>query len=309
MTVLWFKRYQNGMDYSLRELECFTAVAEELSFTRAARRLRLSQPPLSRHVRELEEKLGARLFEREGRRVALTEAGALFHEGTRHVLADLTRAGEAARRHAAGETSRLRLGFVSAVLSPRLVEVLRVFRERHPEVQLSMRDAPPAEQLAALAGGSLDGGFVGLKPAEAAPGVRFHAWSREPLAAFVPRGHRLAERRTLALKELAGEGLVGVSAEAAPAFAAHLRELCRQAGFRPRVMQESPRAQAVAVMVAAGAGIALLPVSLERVVEGAAAVIPLGRTPPLTHVFAHRGGRVSAAMERFLALLDESVKT
>src|SRR6478735_3172389 len=105
------------MDYSLRELECFTAVAEELSFTRAARRLHLSQPPLSRHIRALEEKVGARLFTREARVVALTQAGRLFHEESRGILAQLARAGEAARRSAHGESDRLRLGMVSAVMS------------------------------------------------------------------------------------------------------------------------------------------------------------------------------------------------
>src|SRR5690606_29269291 len=120
---------------------------------------------------------------------------------------------------------------------------------------------------------------------------------------------RWAGRRAWAGRGLAGEGLGAGPGEAAPGSGAHVRGVCRQAGFRPRVIQESPRAQAVAVMVAAGAGIALLPVSLARVAEGAAAVIPLSKTPPLTHVFAHRGGRVSAAMERFLALLDEPVTT
>src|ERR1700748_1795874 len=108
------------MDYSLRELECFTAVAEELSFTRAAQKLHLAQPPLSRHIRALEEKLGATLFDRAGRKVALTAAGAVFQEETRTVLPQLIRAGETTRRFVSGETARLRLGFVSAVLSPAL---------------------------------------------------------------------------------------------------------------------------------------------------------------------------------------------
>ncbi|HEY9250730.1 MAG TPA: LysR family transcriptional regulator, partial [Rariglobus sp.] len=95
------------MNYSLRELECFTAVAEELSFTRAARKLHLAQPPLSRHVRMLEEKLGAPLFTRANRKVALTSAGALFYEETRTVLPQLLHAGEATRRFASGETVSL----------------------------------------------------------------------------------------------------------------------------------------------------------------------------------------------------------
>ncbi len=291
------------MDYSLRELECFTAVAEELSFTRAARKLRLAQPPLSRHVRALEEKLGAPLFERSRRAIALTPAGALFYEETRAILPQLTRAGEAVRRAASGEAARLRLGFVSAVLSPELVDVLRAFRERCPTVQLMMRDSPPAEQLAALARGELDGGFVGLKPREQTRGVQFVAWRKEPLAAFVPSGHRMAARPELALRELAAEAIVAVSSEAAPAFASHVRALCRDAGFRPRIVLEASRAQAVAVMVAAGAGIALLPASLARVVGHAAAVIPLKKAPAVTHVFATTAGTPAAPMRQFMALL------
>src|SRR5262245_46402731 len=122
------------MDYTVRELECFTAVAEELSFTHAARRLHLAQPPLSRHIRVLEEKIGARLFERTRRTVTLTLAGGVFYEETRYLLRQLTRAGEMARRSGLGESARLRLGFVSAVLSPELIETVRGFRRSHPSV-------------------------------------------------------------------------------------------------------------------------------------------------------------------------------
>jgi len=291
------------MDYSLRELECFTAVAEELSFTRAAQKLHLAQPPLSRHIRALEEKLGTVLFDRSGRRVALTAAGAVFYEETRTVLPQLIRAGEITRRFASGESARLRLGFVSAVLSPELVDVLRTFRERHPAIQLMMQDCPPAEQLSALRNGTLDGGFIGLPPREKTPGVQFVPWRRESLAAFVPFGHALAARRQIDLRELAGEALVAVSSKAAPAFAAYLREHCGKAGFRPRIVVESPRAQAVAVMVAAGTGIALLPASLARVVGDAAAVIPIKKAPRIAHVFARTAGSPSPPMRHFIDLL------
>ncbi|MDB6173225.1 MAG: LysR family transcriptional regulator [Chthoniobacteraceae bacterium] len=292
------------MDYSLRELECFIAVAEELSFTRAAQKLRLAQPPLSRHIRLLEEKLGAPLFERSARKVSLTATGALFYEETRTVLPQLLRAGETTRRFASGETTRLRLGFVSAVLSPELVNVLRTFRERHPAVQLIVQDYPPAEQLAALHRGTLDGGFVGLLPRERTPGIQFVPWRREPLAAFVPFGHALAMRKQIDLRELAGEAFVAVSSDAAPAFSSYCREVCAKAGFRPRIVLESSRAQAVAVMVAAGTGIALLPASLARVVDNAAAVIALKKAPVIAHVFAREAGRPTEAMRQFLSLLS-----
>lgn len=292
------------MDYSLRELECFIAVAEELSFTRAAQRLRLAQPPLSRHVRALEEKLGAALFDRTRKKVTLTAVGAHFYEETRTVLPQLLHAGESARRFASGAAARLRLGFVSAVLSPELMDVLRTFRERHPDVQLLVQDHPPAEQLEALRRGTLDGGFVGLLPTERTPGIQFVPWRREPLLAFVPFGHALAKRRQIDLRELAGESLVAISREAAPAFNVFVREICGRAGFRPRIVLESPRAQAVAVMVAAGMGIALLPASLARVVGDATAIVPLKSAPAISHVFARPAGPPSPPMRQFLALLS-----
>lgn len=291
------------MDYSLRELECFTAVAEELSFTRAAAKLRVAQPPLSRHIRALEEKLGAQLFERAARRVVLTSAGALFYEETRTILPQLRRAGETTRRFAAGQTRRLRLGFVSAVLGPELTDLLRRFRQRHPDVQLVVQDGLPAELLAGVAHGTLDGAFVGLRPRERTPGIVYQTWLTEPLAAFVPIGHRLAGKRTLALAELAGEPLVAVSNDAAPAFAAFVRLRCAEASFRPRIVVESGRAQAVAVMVAAGSGIALLPQSLARVVGRAAVVVPLAKPPMLTHVFARSSRGDTDTAKLFLDLI------
>lgn len=291
------------MNYSLRELECFVAVAEELSFTRAAERLHLAQPPLSRHVRTLEEKIGTPLFSRSSRRVALTPTGALFYEETAPVLGRLRQAGETARRSAAGQTERLRIGFVSAVVSPDLVRVLKLFRERHPAVQLTVEDAAPAEQLAGLVQGRLDGGFVGLRPPEPTPGVCYTPWNREPLVCLVPSGHPLAAQASVGLRALAREAFLAVSSRTAPAFAEHVRSLCRKAGFRPRIILESPRAQAVAVMVAAGAGVALLPASLSRVVGSAAVALPLSGSPGLTHVFARPAATPSPAMAAFLRCL------
>jgi len=292
------------MEYSLRELECFTAVAEELSFTRAAAKLHLAQPPLSRHVRALEEKLGTPLFERAARRVTLTAAGALFYEETRTILPQLRRAGETTRRFASGQVQRLRLGFVSAVLGPELTDVLRRFRQRQPEVQLVVQDGLPAELLAGVDRGALDGAFVGLRPAERTPGIVYQTWLTEPLAAFVPLGHRLAEKREIALADLAGEPLVAVAHEAAPAFAAFVRTRCAEAGFRPRILAESARAQAVAVLVAAGSGIALLPASLARVVGAAAIVVQLKKAPTLTHVFARKSGGTKDTAQLLRDLVD-----
>lgn len=291
------------MDYSLRELECFVAVAEELSFTRAARRLHLAQPPLSRHIRTLEERLGAKLFERQARTVAITAVGRLFYEESRGILAQLNRAGDLARRAAQGENDRLRLGFVSAVLGPEIGDVLRRFREDHPSVQIMLHDLPPAEQLEQIAEGRLDAGFVGLTPSKRLPGLKFLPWCRERLMVFLPSGHRLSARNRVDLADLREERFVAVANEAAPAFSALVHDLCRRAGYRPRIVLESQRAQAVAVMVAAGSGVALLPESLTQFSGRSAIAIPLKGTPEITHVFAVGPSEPSAPVQHLLRLL------
>ena len=159
------------IDFTLRELECFHAVAEELNFTRAAERLHLSQPPLSRHIRELEKRLGSQLFERDKRRTALTASGRLFRAETRGVLEQLTRAQQQVRDQAAGAQSRLEIAFVGALLSDELVETLRAYQEQVPEVGMTLHDCTPSDQLEALAAGNLDIGFIGPAPNDIPRGV------------------------------------------------------------------------------------------------------------------------------------------
>ncbi len=291
------------MDYSLRELECFLAVAEELSFTRAARRLHLAQPPLSRHVRTLEEKIGTPLFLREPRRISLTTAGALFYDEVHAIPKQLIRAGEAARRCGLGETARLRLGFVSAVMNDELVGIFRSFREAHPTVQIMLADLSPHEQIKAILEGNLDGGFIGIAPPECPQGMEWLAWRQEPLLCFVPKDHPLAQRRKIALSALREESFIAVSGESAPAFAIHVRELCREAGFRPRIILESPRAQAVALMVAAGSGIAILPAALTGWIGPSTVPLALQGAPKITHVFAVRKGKRLGPLEELIGRL------
>lgn len=292
------------LDYSLRELECFVAVAEELSFTRAARRLNLSQPPLSRHIQSLEARLGVALFERTRRSVALTLAGQTFLAETKAAMGQLRIAGDRAKLAAKGETERLDLGFVSAVLNPKLIDVFQRFRNAHPKVRLTLHDMPPADQMRAITEGRLGGGFVGAFPTTAASGLTFVPWSREPLMVFLPRGHRLEGASKIRLSKLADEDFVKVAAESAPCFSQQFHTLCSKAGFRPRVVREAARGQAVAVMVAAGAGVAILPYSMARIAGDSSIAIPLAdKGAFVTYAFAHRGKTPRGALQKVVAML------
>jgi LysR family transcriptional regulator, benzoate and cis,cis-muconate-responsive activator of ben and cat genes len=295
------------IEYSLRELEAFVAVAEELSFTRAAARLRLAQPPLSRHIRTLEERLGVRLFERNNRSVALTAAGRTFYAEVREPLLRLQRAGAAAQRASAGETARLEIGFVSSLLSPELTELLREFRVAHPGIQLTLQDRIPAEQLQAIAEGRMDGGFVGLAPTQRLAGLRFIPWKREAVLLFVPNHHPRARERRVWLEAIAQEPMLAIASEAAPAFASKVQGLCRAAGFRPHVVQEASRAQAVVAMVAAGSGVAILPASVQPATGRAVTTLALrDKDATVTYVFAHRMGALPPALQQFIAAVAGS---
>lgn len=274
------------MDISLRELECFIAVAEERSFTRAAKRMHLAQPPLSRHIRILEGKIGAPLFIRHPRGVTLTEAANAFYEETQNIPRRLLRASEEARKCASGEISRLRLGFVSAVMSNELMSTFRSFRSKYPQVRITLHDLSPQAQLDAIADGRLDGGFIGIQPNDPPSGIQFIPWRTEPLVCLVPSDHRLAGKKSVQLSSLADESFVAVSRGSAPAFSEMIRERCAKAGFRPRIILESPRAQAVALMVSAGSGIALLPETPAAMVKPAAHLLSLRPVEKIHHVFA-----------------------
>ncbi len=294
------------IDFTLRELECFFAVAEELNFSRAASRLGLSQPPLSRHIHNLERHLGSRLFERTNRRVTLTAFGRTYYTGVSGAVLELRQATEAAKRAATGESGRLELAFPSSMLGPELVQLLQSFRKAYPRIQLAMHDLLPSEQIKGIQEGWLDGGFFATTPRRRIPGVALETWRREPLWLFLPPLHPLAEAsaKTASLRSIAAEPMVTLAGDSFPGFASQVIELCRRAGFQPRTVQKSARAQAVVAMVAAGLGLAILPASMSVVVGRSVATKEISdRSSQIVYSFARREGKVSRDLAEFLATL------
>lgn len=274
------------MDYSLREMECFLAVAEEGSFSAASRRLHLAQPPITRHVRALEGKIGCELFTRTPSGARLTDAGRAFLEGTRGIPARLTAAAEAARARQNSGQRTLRIGFISAVMSERLETTLAAFRQKHRDVRIMLYDMPPDDQLKAIESGELDGGFIGVAPERADGPLVFSTWYAEDLVALVPADHALAARKSIRLTDLRDEPFIAVSGSAASAYSRLLQQVMRKGDVRPQVVLTTPRAQAVALMVAAGSGVSVLPASLARLVSRTVVAIPLAGRPQIKHAFA-----------------------
>ena len=287
----------------IHELECFVAVAEELNFSRAAARLHMSQPPLSRQIQSLEEKLALRLFERSTRAVALTPAGELYLEDARDILTRLDAAAESARRAVGGEGARLRLAFIGALLDEGLVKLLQIFRASHPGCQIHLADLPAGAQLEALRAGQVDGAFIGAPVKNAGRDTTSVTWKREPLLLALPERHPFAASKTVPLARLKTESWVMISRNAAPAFRRQFDALCSGAGFRPRVVQESDRVAAVLTMVAAEQGISLLPEAVSRLIRTGVAFRPVkGEKLVLSHTFVYRTRNANPGAGGFCAV-------
>ncbi len=248
----------------IRHLRSFLAVAEELHFGRAAERLHMTQPPLTRQIQQLEEALGnVALFDRSRRRVALTEAGEAFVVESRRLLEQLEHAVDHARRVARGEAGRLRLGFISTADYTVLPALLGAFRQRSPGVEIDLLESTGDEQLRLLEDGALDAGI--LIPAERSPALRWLPLYEEPLVAVLPRRSPLARRRgALPLKALRGEPFVLFPRPLAPSLYDEVLATTRRAGFSPRVAQEARQMQTIIGLVAGGLGVSIVPACMQR---------------------------------------------
>jgi len=246
----------------LRHLRYFVAVAEELHFGRAARRLGITQPPLSLQIQRLETELGVRLFERTNRRVELTPAGkALLAEG-RHVLADFDNATKAAQRAARGETGSLTVAFAASVMFLSLPRIIRRFRAQFPSVRLELRELPTGSQIVALRNGELDIGFLREPPPDAE--LTTETVMREELLLALSKRHALASRKRLRLIDVANEDFVLFPRDLAPGLHAHVLAVCAEAGVHPRIVQTSRELYTTVSLVEAGLGVTIIPASVRQ---------------------------------------------
>jgi DNA-binding transcriptional LysR family regulator len=288
----------------LRHLRYFVAVAEELHFGRAAARLHMAQPPLSRQIQQLEAEVGVPLFERTKRRVQLTSAGRVFLAEARATLAQAERAVEEARRAGRGEIGQLTVGFIGAASYSVLPRVLQAFRAAFPDVELVFHEMTTDDQLRALREGRLALGFV--RPPVADPVLAAETILREPLLAALPEGHALARQDTVALGALAGERFVLFPRPLAPDLYDQILQLCQSAGFQPAVAQEAVQMQTVVRLVAAGTGVALVPASVQQLHQAGVAYRPLhDATAEVQMAVAWRRADPSAAVRHFLRVTQE----
>jgi DNA-binding transcriptional LysR family regulator len=246
----------------LRHLRYFVALAQELSFTRAAARLHVSQPPLSQQIRALEDELGTPLFTRTSRRVELTAAGEVFLEHAKAVLERIAQASSQARAIGAGTSGHLEIGLSGSLLLSPLPRLIASYRRSFPGVAVVLHEITPVAQLVALRERKIDLSFS-RTAVDDALFISKLAW-RDPVVVALPRGHRLGRRRTISLADLRDEEFVMLRLDSS-GFARYLHECCIEAGFVPKASQQVVESQAIPSLVAAGLGVALVPASLRRV--------------------------------------------
>ncbi|WP_134579897.1 LysR family transcriptional regulator [Pseudomonas aeruginosa] len=249
----------------LRHLRYFIAVAEELHFGRAAERLGISQPPLSQQIQALEEEIGARLFERTNRRVELTDAGRLFLDESRQVLAQVDKAVLLARRAHLGELGELKIGFTSsAPFTSTIPSSIHAFRKAYPDVHLDLQEMSSRQVLKALLEESLQVGVI--RPLALPDAVHWVELFREPLVAVLRADHPLAagSEDGQAIAALAEEPFVFFPRSYGTGLYDQVIALTRQAGFSPRIAQEASEAMTIIGLVSAGLGVSILPASFRR---------------------------------------------
>jgi DNA-binding transcriptional LysR family regulator len=248
----------------LRLWRQFIAVAEELHFGRAARRLNMTQPPLTQAIANIERQLGARLFDRTKRSVQLTATGQALLPEARELLARAQALPAHARAAAHGELGRLRLAFVSTVGFGLLPQWVRAFRALHPQVEFELIEATGDVQLRSLERGEADAGFMLHSPGFAPAGLEHLRIVREPLVVALPDQHPLATARALPLKSVLNEPLVIFPRRIVPSLHDAIFGMYHASGREPRIAQEAIQMQTIVNLVSAGLGLAWVPDSVQQ---------------------------------------------
>jgi len=283
----------------LRHIRSFLSIAETLHFGRTAELIHISQPALSLQIRALEEEVGVRLFERNRRKTTLTAAGAAFREDAAAALSQLEQATRRAKAAANGKLGLLRIGFVSTAGSEIVPNIVREFRQLNPAVEFSLRNILTAEQVHMLETGSLDIGFLRVPIGEhsALDIVVVH---REPFVLVVPSSHKLAKRKRVWLREVAGQDFVMYERTYAPGFHDLMVGILRDAGIVPNVTQTAVEIPTLISLVASGMGITIMPASVvKHYVASVVACNILDRIPMTEIGMAVRKGPRAPVVDNF----------
>lgn len=290
----------------IRQLRYFQAVAEELHFGRAAARLSIAQPALSRQIQQIEESLGTPLLRRTQRRVELLPAGALLLERSRAIQQELARAIADTRRTGTGELGRLSLGFIHSSTYGLLPSIVGRFRQLHPGIELELHELPITAQHTALLRGTIDIGLLRVQTAP--PELEVLPVMPDPFLLALPKRHALAGRSRVHIRSVADDPFVMFSRAESPLFHARVQALCDQAGFTPNVAQHATQIHTVVGLVGAGLGVAVVPATARNLRPRNVRFVQLAdRMEPVHVALAWRRGHETPAILAFRKVTQEVV--
>jgi DNA-binding transcriptional LysR family regulator len=270
----------------LRHLRHFVALAEELHFARAAKKLRMAQPPLSQSIMRLEESLGAKLFDRSSRTVQLTPAGRALLPEARDIVARAELAQRLVERVAAQGLVRLRIGFVPMSATLTLPRAIRAFSKIYPHVEIQLQERTSASQVEALRSGALDLGILVREIVDTA-GLQLRRIERYAFVAAVPRDWPLAKRTSLRVGDFAGAPLILFPQQLVPKFFEEFQEACRKGGFTPRIQQRVMQPYTMFTLVAQELGIGVVQDTARHLKIEGVAFVPIKDMPgSLSHEVA-----------------------
>jgi DNA-binding transcriptional LysR family regulator len=268
----------------LRHLHAFSTIAEERHFGRAAKRLGISQPPLSRQIQQLEAELGVKLLVRNARSVSLTQAGVRYLSEIQPHLAGLNRAHAAVRATNGKLAGKLRVGFMSNLAYGPMPDLVQAMKKKAPHIRMELLELPGPEQLRLIRKQRLDVGFVALPISNLE--LKFRLVMREPLVAALPVNHPLARGPTVSLQALAKDDFIFCPRFQATGVHELILDLCRARGFDPHVVHESSSSQATMELIAAGVGISIVPESASVHKQAGVVFKPLAGKPPMMETAA-----------------------
>jgi len=288
------------IDLELRHLRYFIAVAEELHFSRAAKRLHMAQPPLSQQIRKLEQHIGHPLFTRNSRTVALTQAGEALLEHSRYILRRLDDDLETVRRVGRGEIGTLTVGFIGSAMLTVLPALIGSYRKRFGKVDLRLRELTTSSLVEAIRQGAVDLGF--LRDAGPTEGLIVENVLAERFVVALAKKHRLASRQKISLAELKGEPLILFARELGPLAWDKTIALCETSGIRPAIVQDAPEWLTVLRLVSSGLGFSIAPACVATIQTPGVVCRELTKCPIATNIeLARRTDHLNPIMEAFLA--------
>lgn len=283
----------------LRHLRYAIAIADTLSFTRAAEQLNIAQPPLTQQIRALEMQLGLPLFYRTKRKVELTASGQVFVERARRILREIDEMKAASQRVHRGEAGRIVIGFLSSIAFDYFPRVMRAFRTRYPEIQIELSELKHLPLLNALNRDAVD--LIFIRNFFSDPAIRSHVVLREHFLAVLPAGHPLARHQSITPRQLRDEPFVTVMKRSPPSVYGHTIAICERAGFTPQIVQEANDIQACVGLVSGGIGVAIVPDTIRQLaIPGVTYCRLRGVTDKMEIVIAWRRDDRSSVLQRFI---------